>query len=53
LRGSAEKNKINSPNTGVSSLYLRRLDAVIAAKCSSTKYWDLNTYVNEKLPKYR
>ena len=46
-RGSAEKNGRNSPNTGVPNLK-RWLNAVIAAKGASTKYWvkSRNTYVN-------
>jgi hypothetical protein len=40
LRGSAEKNGRNSPNTGakIVASYPRRLEAVIAAKGASTKY---------------
>ena len=38
LRGSAAKNGRKSPNSGVVS-YPRRLEAIIAAKGASTKYW--------------
>jgi hypothetical protein len=49
LRGSAEKNGRNSPNTGVAS-YPRTLKVVIAANGASTNYLvkRLNTYVNVK-----